>query len=901
MKKFFKALALVLALTLVIGTIPAAAAEDYTMKYKTKKLYVGTARGYKVEKDEKVYSKYLSKISFAKAIVGIDSKAEAIEKKVTAKSSDETVIKVQKSKARVKAVGIGQATVTYYVGGALVGSIDYTVKKTANDGTVWLNRALADTESVVIGKAYEVSAPRSIDKITVDTDERRLYVTDKDGNKVDEKIAVVTPVEGKERLWTVKFLKLGEYVVVAEAYQSDNYDGATGVAKHAVTVKNPTLTKVKETANNVVTLYFDDDASSITKDDIDLYYLTATNTKIHDKVIKSVKASEDGTSVAVEIYSTFTPKVEYCVTVGETTEKFTAKSAGVENIARFEIVESQIAVGSIKTVTYKFYDEDDMLITGVVPSDLTISKVSGPDTAFATGQNNVYLAKAGDTMVVKATYTTLDANYDTVKHESPEKTIVGVDAFAAATINRYSVTGDATAIGTSTTPNHIVKLDGSTYILHVLLEQASNVGGNASYTDISANANYTIESVDETKLVVSNKAAWQIKGVAAGTGVILLKDKAGNAVGAFEIEVKPASYLDTFDVTINKTSFNTTGNGDSVVIKATAKDQYGETLKVAGKTFTLAIKGGATKINGAENGDAALNFSTNADGVATFTITGATAAEYPSAAVLTIKTQRQGGDWASIVKNVGLTIVTAGTTASSYAFNTSDASFDMAVTGDTKNETLGKTITVQLEGYKDGYFTGNASAAYTSTVPQSAATGSAVSTSYKYVVTKNGNPISGDDLTGFTFQDGKVVIKPFAVGASTGSAITKMKTGTYVVTAYKVDVSAGQTIAAPIASTSVTINDNQKKPSLTQAKDNVATSAVTASSGVLTGVDASWYTIAFNGNNIANPTMGQIKGEKDATTQNVVITGAKVRIWNKEGDYYVELDATGLPIVIHNK
>ena len=95
MKKFFKALALVLALTLVIGTIPASAASTYDIKTK-RTMYVAAeganlkepaARGTKTEADGTV-KKSTSKARFSYAkILGI-SKAEAEKHTISISSTN---------------------------------------------------------------------------------------------------------------------------------------------------------------------------------------------------------------------------------------------------------------------------------------------------------------------------------------------------------------------------------------------------------------------------------------------------------------------------------------------------------------------------------------------------------------------------------------------------------------------------------------------------------------------------------------------------------------------------------------------------------------------------------------------------------------------------------------------
>jgi hypothetical protein len=227
MKKFFKALALVLALTLVIGTIPAAAADTAIKAVEKKTLYVGGTKG--VDNNGK-QSTYKAKVTYAK-LLGI-TKKEAKKLKVTAVSSNDEIVKANDKTRRIRAYGIGTVTVTLTADGKTY-DVAVTAKKSADEvvfGRDWANVAELDyAVEAELNKEYTVSVPQSKAGVKIDTDERRLVA--------DDDSVIITPVEGKKRLYTVKFTKAGEFTVTGEAFQSEkSYPGATASKSVKVTI-----------------------------------------------------------------------------------------------------------------------------------------------------------------------------------------------------------------------------------------------------------------------------------------------------------------------------------------------------------------------------------------------------------------------------------------------------------------------------------------------------------------------------------------------------------------------------------------------------------------------------------------------------------------------------------------
>ena len=100
MKKFFKALALVLALTLVVGTIPASAAEyEFSLKKEKKIIYLGGAQGEKEEDGATVKCGTKSRYKISKLVEGFDASTMDIK----LESSDKSIEKTSNAKDKVYA------------------------------------------------------------------------------------------------------------------------------------------------------------------------------------------------------------------------------------------------------------------------------------------------------------------------------------------------------------------------------------------------------------------------------------------------------------------------------------------------------------------------------------------------------------------------------------------------------------------------------------------------------------------------------------------------------------------------------------------------------------------------------------------------------------------------------
>ena len=342
MKKFFKALALVLALTLVIGTIPASAATEIKPD-ESKTLYAGGTKGVDASGTK---SAYKQKASYA-SLLNI-SKDEVISLKIKAVSSDTDVVKCynKREKKRIRANGIGEATITFTDKNGETYTVPVTVKKSASEETVRFGQDFKDVKDGVYeaetGKDITVSVPVTKDGKKLDTDKRRLVVKDADGNDVTSTVAKA--VEGKARLWTLNFAKAGEYKVIAQAYQSEKYIGTT--AETSITVKvtgeeEITTFTAKGTAAKEITVWAGKDAKFTDKTK---FTVTRGEKNVSVSVAKTT-FKEEYTKAVLTLDSKMVDD-EYTVTDGTSTSTFTGKAQVLKSVI---ILENETAVKSVLT------------------------------------------------------------------------------------------------------------------------------------------------------------------------------------------------------------------------------------------------------------------------------------------------------------------------------------------------------------------------------------------------------------------------------------------------------------------------------------------------------------------------------------------------------------------------
>lgn len=456
MKKFFKALAVVLALTLVIGTIPAAAdvTIDATKVKKEKILYLGGTKGFKTEADgTKKMSRYGEKASYWR-LLGI-TKEQAEELGVTATTSKEEVASVNDTSMKVKAQAMGTAKVTLKAGDASY-EVAFTVKKSASSVIFGDDFAgVTESKDITINTEYVLSVPRFDNGVKMDTDQRTMTITDKDGKDVTADFAT-KKVDEKDpkkdtRTWTVKFTKAGAYTVKAWAYQSAKYfPGATAEKSITVNVTEPTPIEIKQTASDTFEIKFDADIEKLG------YYKDAhdwddegTDGKIANRVyykvggvvvpfssVKSTTPKED--KLIVVMYGAFEGGTEYFADIAGKTLSFVGAGNKAKDVASIAITK-KTAVANIATpIEYKLYNAAgvDITKTAQAPEDINgnVTFTTEASTAFIGADNTIYFSKVGDKADVKGTFTFYDPDDN---YKANEKTTTEVIVAVSEDVTTY--------------------------------------------------------------------------------------------------------------------------------------------------------------------------------------------------------------------------------------------------------------------------------------------------------------------------------------------------------------------------------------------------------------------------------------------------------------------------------
>ena len=849
MKKFFKALALVLALTLVIGTIPAAAADAaYSLKWTEKKIYLGEKMGFKLDADgNKVFYKGVSKVSYAKAIKGIASKDEAKEKNVTAKSTDETIVSTHNTAKKIVAEAIGEATVTYYVDGVEIGSIKYIVKKTAADtirfgaGSETVER-LHEDGKVIIGKEYNVSLPWTEEGEQVDTNKRRLTVTDKDGKAVDATKAVVTKVADKARLWTVKFLAEGDYIVLGEAYQSNAYNGATGKVSINVTAGIPEIESVKQLTMNSFEITFNGDASLTKVDSFapeNIYYKVVDNV-VPFATVKSVKVDEkDNTKVTVTMGENFRDNTTYYVNFGGAEKTFVTGGSDKDSIAKFEISTLEYVINDFATIGYKFYNAKGIDITAglldtVIP-DFEVVSSNASDVGLYG--NTVLFDTVGKKVTIKGTVpgTTL----------TDTKEIVAVAAKKAEFDSIvYTVEPKEKADGTFTYTTANAKdlkavksfkinddLKTNPDVLYVFFKY-KNPDGTYSYKTLDEeeikNVKFSNENFAMVKSIDLANSYLELAGIKEGsTNLIFYKiDANGNEQaipGTVSIKVDAARKLSKIVLDPANSYLNTlTAASDTLTINGIAYDQYGDAWAKGGSVEAKKIKYD-DKITGVAEVGTTTPIGT--DGKFSFTFVpgdftwadSLTDAKKAEGAKVQINVEGKENSWSGAVKSNTITITVADkatntniTYVPKFSLDTLDVS--------KKKGTEQKTTTLTLYK-KSGNFNAGTEASFKWLSKDQFANilktpNIASGVSFVYTISKDGVVLN--DFTNLGANTTTTGDKPFisvtniqdSAAPSSGGSITVAAAGKYVFTFYKIENvdAAGKVTKFSVVATRATLN-----------------------------------------------------------------------------------------------
>ena len=591
MKKVFKMLAVVLALTLVIGVIPVSAAtEDVSLKKTSKTLYLGGCKGAKANGKAASYYSYAK---LAKLFNNLGS-----DMKVRAASSNTDVVKATTTKLVAVGTGTADITLTVYNGKVRKANIyntytmKVTVKKNAEDADVTF-KGIKDGASFEVGDSVTISLPRN-----KDNDNRRLTCSDKS----------VEIVSAGTRKWTVTFTKGGTFTLLAEAFQSATYAKATASKTISVTVKDsavptatptptaaPTPTPVPEPVDTLTAAQLTSRSfslagsvifSDLEADDITIEYDIA-GLKASYNLGKTIEVA-DGTAT-VSLFSALTAGTTYYVTVDDVTTEFTACSTETKDVTAIKIATTKVLAGSNQDIEYKYFNGNVDItseVSGALNSSLTVEQLTGDEYAILYGSASIYFIETGRSSQLKATCT-LGYDFDA------DKAITVTDT---ATIVSYTepsptLTG---VIYTITDDDGIYMTKNDTQVLNLAMEESKVIEALFVYS----NGEYkTFDEVGITKILVNGsniliKSDYVISGGKAlypiATGTARLDCYAGETyIASMTVNVVEKRVAKTLAVTLSQTRLNVNALvSDSLTITAVVKDQYGDVMKDVTPTIT---------------------------------------------------------------------------------------------------------------------------------------------------------------------------------------------------------------------------------------------------------------------------------------------------------------------------
>ena len=419
----------------------------------------------------------------------------------------------------------------------------------------------------------------------------------------DEKVATVD-ADGK-----ITGVAAGEATITA----TTDY-GKTATAK--VTVKKMVLTDAKQTKADQIVATVKGDTTGLKATDFTITN-TATNATVPVKAVSVDKT--DKTKVTIDTFTEMKDAKEYNVVLDGVTVKFTATDGTVANVA---LSRAQIPAAEKTEVKAQSLDANGVVIKefaitnknpakGQVSVDLTITK------GYAE-EKGVYLPAVGDTMTAKLVYHTGTFGTDGNETGAIEQTFT-ITAIDPSLVNyNFQVTiGDkapdwkATSFKACTD----VKIGAERNAYFRITKDDGN--------EISNYSDYTVETADRTKLLVTDttltnsSTVVKVNGVSEGLTYIEFK-KDGNVVGTVAVNVKAKPVATTLD--LDKTTITVVRDKTyTETAYAEIKDQYGDHMDAASQSVEII---GAPDDDSKTAATGALTTEITADGKVKATISG---------------------------------------------------------------------------------------------------------------------------------------------------------------------------------------------------------------------------------------------------------------------------------------
>jgi len=467
--------------------------------------------------------------------------------KYTWKSSNTKIATITATTGVVTAKAPGSVTITATATNKKTGKVLNTFKKTLTVNLRSTAVEAGDDFTLATGETKKLAATltpsNSTDVINYVSSNKAVATVGLTGG-------VVTGKEAGEATITV-------YAKATKSTSNKSTKNKVDTIKVTVPVG---ITEVKQTSDVALNLTFNAEVKDIKASDLALKN-SATNAV---QAIKSVKVSDDGKVVTVTTYVPFTDKAEYTLTYDKKDYKLAASVGAVSSIV---IKTTQVAFGTDSAIEYSLFDANGIELTNYDSSKITVDvDTTGGYKTGTTTSPKINLFAKGNTAAVTVTYHTWTYENNVEKTVVAKGTIVAVDpteitigGYEKYTISGASVDWSKDAVTTiavgDTGKNIYLRVKDSTknYVTTgIKFESADStvllVGENGALTPVKEGGTYVIATVGKTKFTLP-------------VTVVAKRDAASVA-------------LDKYSVSLSNTSLV----NDSIVVTATAKDQYSADL-----------------------------------------------------------------------------------------------------------------------------------------------------------------------------------------------------------------------------------------------------------------------------------------------------------------------------------
>ncbi len=784
MKNFFKKLAFVLALAMVVTAIaPAAkasAATEPSFKYGSKKLYLGG------DVTGNYGETYRFRFNDAK---GYTAKW---------KSSNANVATVDAKTGNIQAVAVGKATITATLTkkGSDAVELKATVYVKQNAEKIGFGKMDA-VKNMAVGDTGKVNVYRQVGTTKVWKQADKTVSTD-----VVKWTSSNPEVATVDKWGKVTAVAAGETTITATATQSE---GSKAVVSKSYTVKVAAgLVDAKQASKNTINVTFAGDLSAVaTKENVKVYSLVGS-TKVLN-VVKEVKFdATDKTKAVVTVYTDLVKGTEYVVEYGDTKAAFVGADLSKDAVASLKITTVEATKGVAKDIEVKAYDANGVEIPGdTVNSYITLSADSSSKYYLDEANKKITIFNSGDVAVVKATFHTYTYGTDYTENViTTTQEIKGVDAatLAMQTIDAFTVfTGTDPDFSKPNTALSVSDNDGS-YRVAVKCTDNTSDKKTVKSTDENqiADDKFRFESSDTTVLVINGDTLYPVK---EGSATVIVKYNKVT-IGAYNVTIGAKRVVSDVQVTVSspKLSFNTvTGTVDSLEVKVVTKDQYGADINV-GVTLTPV----------SSNPNNAITWDTKDvnKNTTTFKFLGTQFGKEGSYQ-FKVEADNKQVRWAAFQ-----VVDVASKNEAYFKLTNESKNVDTALNVD-GSKTDSKDFEMSLASYtSDGYKKANYTLYADEDAARAAVSGSSVTYWAKISVPSSTN--TTDAAKYISVTNGSVDVNPVVVK---DGVATKMTTGTYTVQVFKYDPASKETNkSSAVTVANITITDTQTAPAVTVNK-----------------------------------------------------------------------------------